>query len=88
MPLFLLLLLFCIPAFFVGYGIGPWLGSAMVIGTGVLFVIWRRDSKRRVRELMRYMDTLSLQFDTASQNAVFSIPLPMAVARMDTGELI
>lgn len=88
MPLFLLLLLFCIPAFFVGYGIGPWLGSAMVIGTGVLFVIWRRDSKRRVRELMRYMDTLSLQFDTASQNAVFSIPLPMAVARIDTGELI
>ncbi|MDY5016035.1 MAG: DHH family phosphoesterase [Eubacteriales bacterium] len=87
-PMFIVLLVFCIPGYFLGAGFGPWVGIVETVCVFVLFLVWRRLSKRRMRELMKYMDSLTLQFDTASQNAVFSIPLPMIVARMDNDELI
>lgn len=84
----LVLLVFCIPGYFLGYGLAPWVGIGQTVCVLVIYFVWRKLSHRRVRELMKYMDSLTLQFDTASQNAVFSIPMPMIVARMDTDELI
>ena len=84
LPIFAALLLFCIP----GFVLNPWLGLGQTAIVVTLYAIDRRFDKKRRRDLMRYMDSLTLQFDTASQNAVFHIPLPMAVVRMQNAEII
>jgi len=83
-PVFLALSLFCIP----GFVWNVWVGLTQTALTVGLYFVTRRAEKRRRRDLMRYMDSLTLQFDTASQNAVFHFPLPMAVVRMHSAEII
>lgn len=87
-PVFVVMLAFCIPGYFLGYGLGPWVGVGQTVCVLTLLFIWRAVYRRKGRELMSYMDSLTRQFGFASQNAVFTIPMPMAVAKIDTGELM
>ncbi len=88
LPMFAVMLAFCIPGYFLGYGLGPWVGIGQTVCVLTLFFVWRAVYRRRGRELMSYMDSLTRQFGSATQNAVFSIPMPMAVAKLSTDELI
>ena len=82
------LLVFSIPGYFLGNGLGPWVGIAETLVALGLFAVWRAQLYRRSRDMMKYVDSLSRQFDSASKSAAFSIPIPVVVAKPKTDELI
>ena len=82
------LLVFSIPGYFLGNGLSPWVGIAETLVALGVFAVWRAQLYRRSRDMMKYVDSLSRQFDSASKSAAFSIPIPVVVAKPKTDELI
>ena len=88
LAVFAVLLAFSIPGYFIGHGLSPWLGIGQTVVALGLFLYWRGMWRRRSREMMRYVDSLSREFDSASKSAAFSIPIPVAVAKIQSDELV
>ncbi len=82
---FVVLLLFAVAAAVLhNYG----LAVLELIATGVLFVLFRRNSNHRKREVLKYIDSVSYNMDAAAKDTMLNAPLPMVVFRPDSDEVI
>ena len=82
-PHFLCLILFVLATI----PVQPWLAAveaAVLVG---MYLLHRRQSRRRRRSLMRYLDSLG-GMDSASKNSLLNTPLPVVVFHAETGEII
>ena len=83
-PYFLCLALFAA----VSAPIQPVLAGVEVIALAALYIFHRRQSRRRRRTVMQYIETITGGVDSISQNSMLNTPLPVAVFRADNGEII
>ena len=83
-PYFLCLALFAA----VSVPIQPVLAGVEVIALAALYIFHRRQSRRRRRTVMQYIETITGGVDSISQNSMLNTPLPVAVFRADNGEII
>ncbi len=56
--------------------------------TVILFIYFRISNHRRRRDIIQYIQNTTYSIDTASKDSPLSIPLPMAVLKMDNCEVI
>ena len=59
-----------------------------LVAVVLLFVFYRNRAKRRNKELRRYVENLAFQMDEASKSTMVNIPLPTAILRVDSGEVL
>ena len=82
---FLCMLAFSVVGFFFH---GIIVGMAEVIAVLVLWLLYRRSSRRKKREIINYMEAITLEVNSAGSLAVADFPLPLAVVHLDDGEII
>ena len=81
---FALLLVFCAISAFTNI----WLALGELAVVVVLYIVYRAPAKRRRADIRRTVETLLFQVDDASKNSLMNFPLPTAILRMDTGEVV
>ena len=59
-----------------------------LVAVVLLFIFYRNRAKRRNKELRRYVENLAFQMDEASKSTMVNIPLPTAILRVDSGEVL
>lgn len=82
---FLVLLVFSVVGFFFH---GILVGVLETVAIFVLWCLYRHSSSRKRRELLHYMESISLEINSAGSLAVADFPLPLAVVQVDNGEII
>ena len=65
-----------------------WLALGELAVVVVLYIVYRARAKRRRADIRRTVETLLFQVDDASKNSLMNFPLPTAILRMDTGEVV
>lgn len=83
-PYFLCLALFAL----VTATVQPWLAGFEGAAVIVLYVLYRRQSRKRRRSVMQYLETMTGGMDSISKNSMLNTPLPVVVFRVDTGEIV
>ena len=63
-------------------------GLAELVLVGLLYLYYRQRTKRRAAEIRKYVQNLAFSVDDASKHSMVNFPLPMAILRVDTGEII
>ena len=63
-------------------------GLAELVLVGLLYLYYRQRTKRRAAEIRKYVENLAFSVDDASKHSMVNFPLPMAILRVDTGEII
>ncbi len=81
---FALLLIFAAISSF--YNVWIAIGELLVVGT--LYIYYRAKAKRRRADIRQTVETLMFQVDDASKNSLMNFPLPTAILRIDTGEVV
>ncbi len=81
---FFVLVCFVIAAYF----FNPYLSAGFAAVTLALFIYTQLVNRRRQKEIVRYIDTVTDHVDTATQDSMVSVPLPMAVVRLDNDEIL
>jgi len=81
---FLFLVLFALASAFFNL----WLGFGEGIAVVALYLHLRADRAKRRRELLRYLENMSFDVDTATRDTTVNSPLPMVIFRPETGEVI
>ena len=66
----------------------PTLALVEAVLTVVLYVVLQRSSVRRKKNLMQYIDTMTGTMDSASRANLLDAPVPMAVFRADSLEIV
>lgn len=82
---FLCMLIFSVVGFFFH---GIIVGVAEAVAVFVLWLLYRRSSQRKKREIINYMESVTLEVNSAGSLAVADFPLPLAVVHIDDGEII
>lgn len=82
---FLCMLVFSAVGFFFH---GMIVGVAETIAVFALWLLYRRSSRRKKREIINYMESVTLEVNSAGSLAVADFPLPLAVVHIDDGEII
>ena len=68
---------------------GHWgIGIAELLVVALLYLYYRRSNKRRSAEIRKYVENLAFSVDDASKHSMVNFPLPMAIIRIDTGEIV
>ena len=83
-PYFLCLALFIL----IAIPIEPWLALAETAALAALYGWYRRQSVRRRRSVMQYLETITGGVDSLRKNSMLNTPLPVVVFRGDNGEII
>lgn len=81
---FIALVAFAVASAFFNVYLAAAEGAVIVL----LYVWFRRGSRLRRREILRYIDTVSANIDVASKDTMVNAPLPMVIFRPDTDEVI
>ncbi len=80
---FVLLLFAILTAFFEIY---------IAIGEGVvillLFFFYLRTIKRRRRDIVRYIEQVTSNVDSATKDSIINFPMPMVILRIESGEIV
>ena len=63
-------------------------GLAELELVGLVYLYYRRRSRRRATEIRKYVENLAFSVDDASKHSMVNFPLPMVILRVDTGEII
>ena len=63
-------------------------GLAELVLVGLVYLYYRRRSRRRATEIRKYVENLAFSVDDASKHSMVNFPLPMVILRVDTGEII
>lgn len=82
---FVVMLLFCAISFF---RIGWTVGTAELLVVGLVYFFYRSRAHRRSAEIRKYVETVAFSVDDASKHSLVHFPLPMAILRIDSGEII
>ncbi len=53
-----------------------------------MYLFYRRALSIRRREIMKYVESLTLNVDTAAKDSIVNFPLPMVVVNVETGNII
>ena len=64
------------------------LAVAELAVVAVLYLYFRSSTSKRKREVMKYLDNLTVSMDNASKDTMLNSPLPMVIFRPDTDEVI
>ena len=64
------------------------LAAAELAVVAVLYLYFRSSTSKRKREVMKYLDNLTVSMDNASKDTMLNSPLPMVIFRPDTDEVI
>ena len=81
--------LFCLALFAVLTApIQPLLSLAETAALAALYIYHRRQSMRRRRSVMQYIESITGGTDSISKNSMLNTPLPVVVFRGDNGEVI
>lgn len=81
---FIVFLVFaCLSAFFSVY-----LAVFELIVCGVLYAYYMVTMRRRRREMLQYLETVSGNVDTESQQTLTDFPLPISVCMIGTGQIV
>ena len=64
------------------------LAGAELVITLVIFLAYRQSTRRRRKEILRYIDTMSYDVDAATKDTMLNAPLPMVIFRPDVDEVI
>ena len=83
-PYFLCLVLFAA----VTAPLQPLLGAAELAALVLLYLFYRRQTTRRRRSVMQYIETITGGVDSINKNSMLNTPLPVVVFRADNGEII
>lgn len=83
-PFFLCLALFVLAA----VPIQPWLAAVEAVALLLFYIFYRQQSRKRRRSVMQYIETITGGVDSISKNSMLNTPLPVAVFRVETGEMI
>ena len=81
---FVLLLLFVV----VMATFQPWVALGELLLVAIVYIYYRARAKRRRADIRRTVETLMFQVDDASKNSLMNFPLPTAILRIDTGEVV
>ncbi len=65
-----------------------WLSLTEFVIIVLIYIYYRARAKRRRAEIRRTVETLLFQVDDASKNSLVNFPLPTAILRIDTGEVV
>ncbi len=65
-----------------------WLGAIEVVTVTITYILHIRMQKRRKREIIKYMEAVTVKFDATSENVLSDFPLPAAVVNLDSEEVI
>jgi len=66
-----------------------WIAAGIELALVVLaYFVYRSRAKRRSAEMRKYIEALAFQVDDASKHSIINFPLPMAVLRLDSGEIV
>ena len=82
---FLCMLVFSLVGFFFH---GVIVGTAEAIAVFILWLLYRQSSRRKKREIIQYMESVTLEVNSAGSLAVADFPLPLAVVHLDDGQII
>ena len=84
---FLVLILFAVATFFFGqYTLEL---SAIELGAAVLLYVYSRIAgRRRGKEMVQYIESVTSNIDSATKNTLTNFPLPMAIFTLNQNELI
>ncbi|MBE6936839.1 MAG: hypothetical protein E7458_10200, partial [Ruminococcaceae bacterium] len=82
---FLVMLVFSVVGFFFH---GILVGVLETVAVFVLWCLYRRSSSRKHRELLHYMESITMEINSAGSLAVADFPMPLAVVQVDDGEII
>ena len=83
-PYFICLALFSI----IAIPIKPVLALAEAVALAALWIFYRRQSSKRRRSVMQYIETMAGGVDSISKSSMLNAPLPVVVFRGDDGDII
>ena len=64
------------------------LAGAELVITLVIFLAYRQSTRRRRKEILKYIDTMSYDVDAATKDTMLNAPLPMVIFRPEADEVI
>lgn len=82
---FVVMLLFCAVSF---WQIGWAVGTAELLLVALVYFFYRSRTRRRSAEIRKYVENVAFSVDDASKHSLVHFPLPMAILRIDSGEII
>ena len=62
--------------------------AVQLVAVGTLFVIYNFRVKHRAKEIRNYVENLAFQIDDASKLSIVNFPLPIAILKLHSGEVI
>ena len=65
-----------------------WLALAEAGAAGVLMIIGRVFSRRRQRELVKYIESVAYETEAAKNNTMMNFPLPMVTYILESGRIV
>ena len=59
-----------------------------LVAVAVIYIYFRQNSRRRQKEVLKYIDSVSDNMDAATKDTMLNAPLPMVIFRPDSDEVI
>ena len=81
---FVMLLIFAA----VSFQFNTYVAIAELVITGLVYLIFRLSFLRRNREIVKYVENMLYNVDAATKESLLNSPLPMAIVKLDSDELI
>ncbi len=82
---FIMLFLFAVMSFFLTE---IWIAATQLAACFLVYWIFRNSAIRRSRELTNYIEQTLADVNRASKDSTLNFPMPMAVIKLDTGEIV
>lgn len=81
---FIMLIVFALASFF----IHPWVAVAELFAVLLVYLQFRNTVMKRNREVLSYVESMIYNVDAATKDSLLNFPLPMAIVKLDSDELI
>ena len=87
-PSFLLYFAFLVLFAIISAWFSPYLAAVEGVIVILLALYYRQNHRRRRREIVRYIENVTGNMDTASKDTMVNAPLPMLIFRPESGDII
>ena len=87
---FIMLVVFAAVSFFFGGEVeeAKYVAIAELVITITVYLIFRVSSKRRNKEIVRYVEGMLYNVDEATKDSLLNSPIPMTILKLDSDEII